>query len=146
MEQRLSVVTLGVADLERSRRFYEEGLGWHRGNRHKEVVFFQLPGAVLALFSRSALAADAGLPPDTAEGGGFGGIALAYNARSREEVDAVMAEAEAGGARILKPAQDAFWGGYSGYFADPDGHPWEVAWNPEWEMDREGRVSLTYQT
>jgi uncharacterized protein len=144
MEQRLSVVTLGVADIERARRFYEEGLGWRRGNRHPEVVFFQLPGMVLALFSRAALASDAGLPAEAGAGSGFGGITLAFNARSREEVDAVLAEAEAAGARILKPAADAFWGGYSGYFADPDGHPWEVAWNPEWEMDEEGRVRLTY--
>jgi uncharacterized protein len=146
MEQRLSVVTLGVADLEAARRFYEDGLGWQRGNRHAEVVFFQLPGMVLALFSRASLAADAGLPPEAAPASGFGGITLAYNARSREEVDAVMAEAAAAGARILKPAQQAFWGGYSGYFADPDGHPWEIAWNPEWELDGAGRVSLTYQT
>ncbi|MCE3249076.1 MAG: putative Glyoxalase/bleomycin resistance protein/dioxygenase, partial [Geminicoccaceae bacterium] len=139
MEQRLSLVTLGVADLERSRRFYEDGLGWRRGNAHAEVVFFQLGGAVLALFARAALAADAGLP---AAGSGFGGIALAYNARSRDEVDAVLAEAKAAGATILKPAQDAFWGGYSGYFADPDGHPWEVAWNPEWTILEDGSVRL----
>jgi len=144
MEQRLSLVTLGVADLERARRFYEEGLGWRRGNRHAEVVFFQLPGMVLALWPRAALAADAGLPPEAAQEVAFGGIALAYCTRSREEVDSVLAEAEAAGARILKPAQDAFWGGYTGYFADPDGHAWEVAWNPEWELDDEGRVSLTY--
>lgn len=146
MEQRLSVVTLGVADLEAARRFYEDGLGWRRGNRHAEVVFFQLPGMVLALFSRASLAADAGLPPEAAAPHLFGGITLAYCARSREEVDSVLAQAQAAGARILKPAEDAFWGGYSGYFADPDGHPWEVAWNPEWELDEEGRVSLTYQT
>jgi uncharacterized protein len=139
MEQRLSVVTLGVADLERSRRFYEEGLGWRRGNRHAEVVFFQLPGMVLALFGRSDLAADAKLP---AAGSGFGGITLAYCTRSREEVDAVLAEAAAAGATILKPAEDAFWGGYSGYFADPDGHPWEVAWNPEWTLADDGSVRL----
>ncbi|MCE3250761.1 MAG: putative Glyoxalase/bleomycin resistance protein/dioxygenase [Geminicoccaceae bacterium] len=139
MEQRLSLVTLGVADLEQSRHFYEDGLGWRRGNAHAEVVFFQLGGAVLALFARSALAADAGLP---AAGSGFGGIALAYNARSREEVDAVLAEAKAAGATILKPAQDAFWGGYSGYFADPDGHPWEVAWNPDWTLAEDGSISL----
>ncbi len=93
MEQRLSLVTLGVADLERSRRFYEDGLGWRRGNAHAEVVFFQLGGAVLALFARTALAADAGL---AAAGSGFGGIVLAYNARSRAEVDAVLAEAKRG--------------------------------------------------
>jgi uncharacterized protein len=139
MEQRLSLVTLGVADLERSHRFYEDGLGWRRGNAHAEVVFFQLGGLVLALFARSALAADAGLQ---AAGSGFGGIALAYNARSRAEVDAVLGEARAAGATILKPAQDAFWGGYSGYFADPDGHPWEVAWNPDWTILDDGSVRL----
>jgi catechol 2,3-dioxygenase-like lactoylglutathione lyase family enzyme len=139
MEQRLSVVTLGVADLERARRFYEDGLGWRRGNTHAEVVFFQVGGAVLALFGRDALAADAGL---RAAGSGFGGIALAYNARSREEVDRVLAEAKAAGATILKPAQDAFWGGYSGYFADPDGHPWEIAWNPDWTLLEDGSVRL----
>jgi uncharacterized protein len=139
MEQRLSVVTLGVADLERSRRFYEEGLGWRRGNAGDEIVFFQVGGAVLALFPRGELAKDAHLP---AEGSGFGGITLAYNVRDRQEVDAVLAEAAAAGATILKPAQDVFWGGYSGYFADPDGHPWEVAWNPEWSLDDAGRVTL----
>jgi predicted lactoylglutathione lyase len=139
MEQRLSVVTLGVADLERSRRFYE-ALGWKRGNTHSEVVFFQLNGMVLSLWSRASLAADANLR----EGSGFGGIVLAYNTRSREEVDAVLAEAERAGARILRPAQDAFWGGYYGHFADPDGHPWEVAWNPEWQVTADGSVRLTY--
>jgi uncharacterized protein len=139
MEQRLSVVTLGVADLERARRFYEEGLGWRRGNRGAQIVFFQLVGAVLALFPRDELAADARLP---AEGKGFGGITLAYCARTRKEVDGVLARAEAAGARILKPAQDVFWGGYSGYFADPDGHPWEVAWNPEWTIGADGGVNL----
>ncbi len=141
MEQRLSVVTLGVADLERSRRFYEEGLGWKRGNAHAEVVFFQLNGMVLALFGRRQLAADARAPP---EGSGFGGVTLAYNARSRDDVDAVLQEAERAGARILKPPEDAFWGGYSGYFADPDGHLWEVAWNPEWELTAGGDVKLHY--
>ena len=139
MEQRLSLVTLGVADLERSRRFYEDGLGWRRGNAHAEVVFFQLGGIVLALFARSALAADASL---AAAGSGFGGIVLAHNARSKDEVDAVLAEAKAAGATILKPAQDAFWGGYCGYFADPDGHPWEVAWNPNWTILEDGSVRL----
>ena len=133
MEQRLSLVTLGVADLERARRFYEDGLGWRRGNDHEEVAFYQLGGMVLALWGREALAQDARLPD---AGSGFGGIALAYNTRSREEVDAVLAEAEAAGGRILKPAEDASWGGYSGYFADPDGHPWEVAWNPDWTHRR----------
>jgi catechol 2,3-dioxygenase-like lactoylglutathione lyase family enzyme len=138
MEQRLSLVTLGVADLERSLRFYE-GLGWRRGNQHAEVVFFQLGGAVLGLWSRESLAADADMAP---QGSGFGGITLAYNTRSREEVDAVLAEAKAAGATIPKPAEDAFWGGYSGYFADPDGHLWEVAWNPGWTIGEDGGVTL----
>lgn len=141
MEQRLSVVTLGVADLERARRFYEDGLGWRRANRHPEVVFFQVGGAVLALYSRSALAEDARVPE---EGTGFGGIALAYCTRTRDEVDVVLQQAEAAGAKILKPAEDVFWGGYSGYFADPDGHPWEVAWNPEWPLAEDGSVELPY--
>jgi catechol 2,3-dioxygenase-like lactoylglutathione lyase family enzyme len=138
MEQRLSMVTLGVADLERSLSFYQS-LGWRRGNRHAEVVFFQIGGAILGLFARDALAADAGLP---AAGSGFGGIALAYNTRSREEVDTVLAEAAAAGATIPKPAADAFWGGYSGHFADPDGHLWEVAWNPGWTLLEDGSVRL----
>jgi uncharacterized protein len=139
MEQRLSVVTLGVADLERSRRFYEEGLGWRRGNDHDEVVFFQIGGAVLALYPRHLLAEDTKLAND---GQGFGGITLTYCTRACEEVDAVLAQAATAGARILKPAQNAFWGGYSGYFADPDGHAWEVAWNPDWTIEADGSVSL----
>ena len=139
MEQRLSLVTLGVADLERARRFYEDGLGWRRGNDHEEVAFYQLGGMVLALWGRETLAEDARVPGG---GEGFGGIALAYNARTCEEVDAVLAEAEAAGATILKPAEHAFWGGYSGYFADPDGHLWEVAWNPDWTLAEDGSVRL----
>jgi len=135
----MSLVTLGVADLGRSRRFYE-ALGWKAAaGSGDEVVFFQLHGAVLGLYARAALAKDARLADD---GRGFGGIALAYNARSKSEVDAVLAEAAAVGAHILKPGQDAVWGGYSGYFADPDGHPWEVAFNPFWSLDAEGRVGL----
>jgi catechol 2,3-dioxygenase-like lactoylglutathione lyase family enzyme len=140
VEQRLSLVTLGVADLARARRFYEDGLGWTRGNDNPDVAFYQLPGGIFALWSRAGLARDARLSDD---GAVFGGVALAYNARSREDVDAVLAEAAAAGARVLKPAEETFWGGYSGYFADPDGHPWEVAWNPFWHLDAEGRVSLT---
>jgi uncharacterized protein len=138
MEQRLSLVTLGVADLDRSRRFYA-ALGWRRHGAHAEVVFFQAGGMVLALWSREALAADAKVP---AEGTGFRGIALAYNTRTRAEVDAVLDEAKTAGATIPKPAEDAFWGGYSGYFADPDGHLWEVAWNPEWKMAADGSIRL----
>ena len=140
MDQRVSLITLGVVDLERARRFYEEGLGWRPGNADANVVFFQLPGMVLALWSRAALAEDAGLP---AGEGGFAGVALAYNCRSRDDVDAVLGEAKAAGATMLKAAEETFWGGYSGYFADPDGHLWEVAWNPHWHLDAEGRVSLS---
>ncbi len=139
MDQRLSVVTLGVADLKRARDFYEKGLGWSRTNDSDDVVFYQLNGMVLALFPRTELAKDARL---SAEGTGFGGISLALCARSREDVDAFMAEARRAGARILKPAEDVFWGGYSGYFADPDGHPWEIAWNPFWTLTAEGNVRI----
>jgi catechol 2,3-dioxygenase-like lactoylglutathione lyase family enzyme len=138
MEQRLSLVTLGVTDLDRAERFYA-ALGWRRSNKEAEVAFYQAGGMVVALWSRDSLAEDARLP---AAGSGFSGIALAYNTRSRQEVDAVLAEAKAAGATIQKPAEDAFWGGYSGYFADPDGHLWEVAWNPHWTIAEDGRVSL----
>jgi catechol 2,3-dioxygenase-like lactoylglutathione lyase family enzyme len=139
MEQRVSLITLGVADIQRSSRFYEE-LGWRRCMARAEgVVFFQTGGMALALFPRHELAKDATVAPD---GDGFCGMALAYNTRTREEVDAVLAEAEAAGAKLLKPAQEAFWGGYSGYFADPDGFPWEVAWNPSFTMAEDGSIRI----
>ena len=103
------------------------------------VVFFQVGGMVLSLFSRQDLAKDAHLSP---EGSGFCGMALAYNTRSKDEVDEILRHAEVAGARILKPAQTAFWGGYSGYFSDPDGFPWEVAWNPGFRLASDGRVTL----
>ncbi len=140
MEQRITMISLGVGDLPRSRRFYEEGLGWKPSSgSNEQIVFFQVGGMVLGLYSRAALAEDANLAND---GTGFGGIALAYNVRQREEVDATLAEAQAAGATILKPAEDVHWGGYSGYFADPDGFPWEVAWNPFWELGEDGSVKL----
>ena len=142
MEQRLSLVTLGVADLARSRRFYEEGLGWRAsGASTDEVAFFQLGGIALALWGREALAEDARLP-DPGPGGGFGGVALAHNVRTREEVDAVLARARAAGGRVLRPGEDASWGGYTGYFADPDGHLWEVAWNPHFALREDGALQL----
>jgi hypothetical protein len=139
MEQRVSLITLGVADLQRSREFYER-LGWRRSMAEAEgVVFFQAGGMALALYSRTELAKDAKISP---EGSGFSGIALAYNTRSREEVASALAEAQAAGARILKPAEEAFWGGYSGYFADPDGFLWEVAWNPSFAILEDGSIRL----
>lgn len=139
MEQRISLVTLGVDDLVRSRRFYED-LGWRPLDSPEGVVFFQLPGLMFALWSRDELAKDAGLSPARAQSGGFSGLALAYNARERAHVDAVMKEVQKAGGDIMKPAADTFWGGYSGYFTDPDGHLWEVAWNPGWRIDEKGGV------
>ena len=142
MEQRLSLVTLGVADLARSRRFYEEGLGWRAsGASTGEVAFFQLGGIALALWGREALAEDA-RQPGPGPGGGFSGIALAHDVRTREEVDAALARARAAGGRVPRPAGDAPWGGYTGYFADPDGHLWEVAWNPHFTLRDDGSLQL----
>ena len=127
MEPRLSFVTLGVRDLESSVRFYTDVLGLARLNDHAEVAFFELGRTWLALYPRHLLAADAGVPDD---GGGFAGFSLAHNVRTAEEVDALLSHVAAAGARIVKPAQQADWGGRTGYFADPDGFLWEVAWNP----------------
>ncbi len=139
MEQRVSLITLGVSDLERSRRFYER-LGWRRSMMKAEgVVFFQTGGMALSLYPRQELAEDANV---AADGQGFCGFALAYNTRTREEVNTVLAEAEAAGAKVLKPAQEAFWGGYSGYFADPDGFAWEVAWNPGFDLAEDGSIRI----
>jgi catechol 2,3-dioxygenase-like lactoylglutathione lyase family enzyme len=132
MKPHLSMITLGVRDLARAVRFYEEGLGLPRMHVDSdEVAFFPLAGAWLGLFGRDDLAADAGV---LAEGDGFGGFSLAHNVASRGEVDATMTQAAAAGATLVKPAQDTAWGGYAGYFADPDGHLWEVAWNPHMQV------------
>ena len=139
MEQRLSLITLGVADLKRAREFYEDGLGWTRGNAQDEVAFYQAGGMIVALWARKYLAADAKLADD---GSGFRSVALAYNARSRAEVDAVLAEAAHAGAAIPKLAEETPWGGYAGYFTDPDGHLWEVAHNPFWTIAEDGSVTL----
>lgn len=137
MEQRLSLVTLGVSDLGRCRAFYR-AMGWREsGASNESVAFFQAGGIVLALWGSEALAEDAGVP---SEGSGFRRVALAYNTRTLEEVAVVLAEAEAAGGTILKPAQDTFWGGHAGYFEDPDGHLWEVAWNPGFPLDEAGNV------
>ena len=127
MEPRLSFVTLGVADLERATRFYEKGLGLARLESSPAVSFFELGKTWLALYPRTLLAADAGVP---AAGSGFPGFALAHNVRSEADADRLLEEVVSAGGRIVKPAQRADWGGYSGYFADPDGFLWEVAWNP----------------
>lgn len=138
MEQRLSVITLGVADLGRSRAFYE-ALGWTTGAKPgDDVVFFQAGGIVIALWDRARLAEDSGVE----DGGGWGGITLAYNVRSPADADAVLEAAHAAGARIARPGGETFWGGYSGVFVDPDGHPWEVAHNPRWTLADDGSVSL----
>lgn len=139
MEQRLSIVTLGVDNLSRSREFYER-LGWRKSTASSEsIVFFQTGCMAVALYARAELAKDANV---AADGTGFGGITLAYNARSREDVDDVLAEAKTAGAKILKPAQEVFWGGYSGYFSDPDGFLWEVAWNPFFLIAEKGAIQL----
>ena len=139
MEQRVSVVTLGVQDLARARRFYE-ALGWATGAQPADdVVFFQAGGTIVSLWGRDQLAEDTVVQ----DSGGWGGVTLAYNARSPEEVDAVLAEAEAAGATIPRAGAETFWGGYSGVFVDPDGHPWEVAHNPHWTLEDDGAVRLT---
>lgn len=139
MEPRLSLVTLGVADIARSRKFYEK-MGWKASSAsNAEVVFFQSVGMILALFGRIDLAADAGIRP---EGSGFAGIALAHNVRARTKVDSVLTEAKNAGGTIVKAPKETPWGGYCGYFADPDGHLWEVAWNPHFPIDKDGAIHL----
>jgi len=139
VDQRLSLVTLGVRDLERARRFYE-ALGWTSGAAPADdVVFFQTGCMIVALWGRDQLAEDTVVQ----DSGGWGGITLAYNARSPAEVDSVLAEAESAGATIPRGGAETFWGGYSGVFVDPDGHPWEVAHNPHWTLEDDGAVRLT---
>ncbi len=138
MQQRVSLVTLGVADVRRAREFYE-ALGWRAAPiAATDVVFFQAGGMVLALWDRASLAADSGV----ADTGGFGGIALAHNVASPADVDAVIEEARAAGATVTRPGDATFWGGYSGAFTDPDGHPWEVAHNPFWTLEPDGSVRV----
>ncbi|MEA2642622.1 MAG: uncharacterized protein QOF51_4016 [Chloroflexota bacterium] len=140
MDPRVTLITLGVRDLERARAFYRDGLGFPLSSMSDDdVAFFRTGGTVLALWPRHLLAEDAGLSP---EGSGFAGMALAHNVQEKEQVDAVLAQAQAAGATILVPARDTFWGGYSGYFADPDGFAWEVAWGPDFTYDAAGAMIL----
>ena len=138
MEQRLSLVTLGVGDLGRARAFYE-GLGWKtRAEPDDDVVFFQAGGMIVALWDRARLAEDS----EVEDGGGWGGVTLAHNVRSPAEVDAAIEQARAAGGTIGREAGETFWGGYSGVFVDPDGHQWEVAHNPRWTLRDDGSVEL----
>jgi catechol 2,3-dioxygenase-like lactoylglutathione lyase family enzyme len=140
MRPKLSLVTLGVRDFERSLRFYRDGLGWQPSSASQDdVAFFPLGGIVLGLYPREKLAEDAQV---SAGGSGFSGIALAHNTNSQEEVDQVLQTVESLGATIVKKAEKVFWGGYSGYFADPDGHLWEVAWNPFFGFDESDNLVL----
>jgi uncharacterized protein len=138
MDQRISVITLGVADLGRARRFYER-LGWRtNAGSEDDVVFFQAGGLVVSLWSRESLAEDSTVE----DKGAWGGITLAHNVGSPDEVDAVLTEAEQAGASIGRRGAPTFWGGYSGVFVDPEGHPWEVAHNPRWTLGEDGSVRL----
>lgn len=138
MEQRISIATLAAQDLAALSAFYER-LGWRPGFRNEEVTFFQLNGIVLGLWRLDRFADELGMP---ARGLAAGGTALGHNVRTREEVDRVLEAARAAGARVVQPARDAEWGGRSGHFADPEGHLWEVAWNPAWPIAADGSVRL----
>jgi predicted lactoylglutathione lyase len=138
VKQRVNLITLGVSDLGRARGFYE-AVGWRTGaGPDDDVVFFQAGEMIVALWDRARLAEDSGVE----DGGGWGGVTLALNFGSREEVEAVIEEARAAGARIAREGAETFWGGYSGVFIDPDGHPWEVAHNPHWTITEGGGVEL----
>jgi len=137
MEQRVSLITLGVSDVSRARQFYE-ALGWSGESPDGDVVFFQAGGMILALWGRPQLAEDSAVE----DPGGWGGVTLALNVASPAQVDAILAEAEAAGATIGRRGASTFWGGYSGVFLDPDGHPWEVAHNPGWRLEPDGSVRL----
>ena len=139
MKQHLHIITLGVKDLAVSKKFYEETLGWKISRPQEGIAFFQAGSVVLALFPRAELAADAVVP---AEGSGFAGFSLAYNTQSESEVDGIIADLKSKGVKIVKEPQKVFWGGYSSYFADPDDHLWEVAYNPFFPFDESGNLKL----
>lgn len=138
MEQRISLVTLGVADLTRARTFYER-LGW-QGQEVEETVFFQTGGIVLVLWRRDKVADDAGLEDYGTDG--FGGMTLAHNVRSRVEVDEVLDQAASAGAKVIRAARETSYGGYAGFFTDPDGHVWEIAYNPGFALDQNGAITV----
>lgn len=135
MQQQMSVITLGIAEIERSRRFYVEGFGWTPVFENEEIVFYQMNGFVLGTWLKGSLEADMGRT-----GQGTGAVSLAHNVGSREAVETAMAGLQAAGGTLLRPADAPPHGGYRGYVADPDGHAWEIAWNPAWPIDAEGHV------
>ncbi len=137
MEPRINIVTLGVRDIGRAVSFYRDGLGWKPAVEMGDFVLFETGGVALALYPRDILAQDAGVPPGQR---GFGGVTLAQNVASRESVDQVIGSACAAGAVLLRAASEKEWGGYSGYFADPDAYPWEIAYNPHFRLDDRGRL------
>jgi uncharacterized protein len=140
MNQHLHLITLGVKDLELARTFYTEILGWKPASAsNDDITFFQAGGVVLSLYPRDALAEDAS---KSTAGSGFSGVTLAHNTRSENEVDEIISDLKSKGVTILKPPQKAFWGGYHAYFADPDGNPWEVAFNPFFPFDNSGNLLL----
>ena len=139
MNQHLHIITLGVKDLEASKKFYADTLGWKISNPQEGIAFFQAGGVVLALYPRESLAEDALVSP---EGSGFSGITLAYNAHSEAEVDEIIGDLKAKNVKIVKEPTKAFWGGYSSYFADPDDYRWEVAYNPFFLFDENGNLKL----
>ncbi len=142
MEQRLSMVTLGVADLARAVDFYARVLGWKAAPSPPGIAFFDLGGIVLSLYPHDDMAKDMKVTANTDRGVAYQGFALAHNARSTDQVDSIFSRLKDHGATIIKPPEQVFWGGYSGYFSDPDGHSWEVAYNPHWVIRTDGRISM----
>jgi uncharacterized protein len=140
MEQRVTMITLGVADLVRAVSFYEHAVGWTPSASPPGIAFFDLGGLVLGLYPNAELAREIGISAGSA--GAYHGFTLSYNTRSKADVDAIFSALREHGATILREPQDVFWGGYSGYFGDPDGHAWEVAYNPHWTLRPDGRVSM----